>query len=186
MSQIVGDLHVADGGPCYPDPHKARTDCAGGVGMAEVAVKGGTHSKCVMLQTTLDSSLFAVETQLQDSLDTLICGSSRSPVPSSRGRARRYFGQSYANLETNVGLHDMGRAILEAADLNEWLSLPPPFSRQLLARAGSFCMERSGHCTSTFCPTTLDVAIKLCSPAVFGCMLAAGHLKLWDQSKPGI
>lgn len=44
-----------------------------------------------------------------------------------------------------MGLHDMGRAVLEGADLNEWLSLTPPFSNQLLARAASFCTERSGH-----------------------------------------
>lgn len=50
VSQIVGDLHVADGGPCYPDPHKARTDCPGGVGMAEQAAKGETHSKCALFQ----------------------------------------------------------------------------------------------------------------------------------------
>jgi hypothetical protein len=56
-----------------------------------------------------------------------------------------YFGQSYANLETNIGLHDMGRALLEAADLNKWLSLPPPLSESLLVRTASFCMERSGH-----------------------------------------
>ena len=57
-SQIVGDLHIADGGPCYPDPHKPRTDCPGGVGMAEEAKAGMTHSKCVMLHivATRDAS----------------------------------------------------------------------------------------------------------------------------------
>jgi len=104
----------------------------------------------------------------------------RMDCPSGVGFARQamagkthspYFNQSYANLETNVGLHDMGRALLEAADLNKWLALTPPLSESLLVRTGSFCMERSGHfdswdltdqgmtlCATSFrcCPSVLD------------------------------
>jgi len=47
--------------------------------------------------------------------------------------------------ETNAGTHDQGRALDEAADLNEWLNVLPPVADRLWARTASFCNERSGH-----------------------------------------
>ena len=46
--------------------------------------------------------------------------------------------------ETNAGTHDLGRALDEAADLNEWFNVPSPLSERLWARTASFCTERSG------------------------------------------
>lgn len=50
--------------------------------------------------------------------------------------------QAAANAETNGNAHDMRRALLEAADLNEWFAAAHP---RVLFRTASFCSERSGH-----------------------------------------
>ena len=51
-----------------------------------------------------------------------------------------------ANFETNAdyppkpgGMHGMARALLEAADLNDWLATPAAVAGRLVARAASFC-----------------------------------------------
>lgn len=49
------------------------------------------------------------------------------------------------NAETNSYAHDMGRALSEASDLNEWMGCSAPWCTRLAFRAASFCTERSGH-----------------------------------------
>ena len=56
-----------------------------------------------------------------------------------------YIRQSWTNLETNAGTHDMLRALNEAMDLNAFFSLTSPQREHVLVRTASFCMERSGH-----------------------------------------
>ena len=63
--------------------------------------------------------------------------STRQPAPHAAPRPPRAG-------ETNAGTHDLGRALDEAADLNEWFNVPSPLSERLWARTASFCTERSG------------------------------------------
>ena len=57
-----------------------------------------------------------------------------------------------ANFETNAdypaqpgGMHGMRRALLEAADLNVWLSTPAAVAGRLVARTASFCNSYAGN-----------------------------------------
>eukprot|EP00854_Cymbomonas_tetramitiformis_P001553 gene1553-2185_t len=52
------------------------------------------------------------------------------------------FKQGAVNAETNAGTHHMKRAVLEAADLNNFLNTKEP---RMILRTASFCTERSGH-----------------------------------------
>merc|ERR1712019_287391 len=58
--------------------------------------------------------------------------------------------EGMVNLETNAGIHTMRRALMEAADLNEFFNqfIPSTSSDstgRIKARTASFCTERSGH-----------------------------------------
>uniref|UniRef100_A0A7S3BW04 Alpha-L-arabinofuranosidase 1 catalytic domain-containing protein n=1 Tax=Haptolina ericina TaxID=156174 RepID=A0A7S3BW04_9EUKA len=50
------------------------------------------------------------------------------------------FAMGAANAETNAGTHTHQRAMLEAADLNEWMSINASTQARLHFRAASFCM----------------------------------------------
>lgn len=54
------------------------------------------------------------------------------------------FMQSAINAETNAGTNDLGRALSEGSDLNDWMNTAPPIVGRMVARTASFCNERSG------------------------------------------
>ena len=60
-------------------------------------------------------------------------------------KAEGDFKISAINQETNAGTHNQGRAMSEAADLNDFLNAPAELQTRVLGRTASFCTERSGH-----------------------------------------
>ena len=55
------------------------------------------------------------------------------------------FKISAINQETNAGTHNQGRAMSEAADLNDFFNANAELQERILGRTASFCTERSGH-----------------------------------------
>ena len=55
------------------------------------------------------------------------------------------FKISAINQETNAGTHNQGRAMSEAADLNDFFNANAELQQRILGRTASFCTERSGH-----------------------------------------
>lgn len=55
------------------------------------------------------------------------------------------FKISAINQETNAGTHNQGRAMSEAADLNDFFNADAELQQRILGRTASFCTERSGH-----------------------------------------
>lgn len=72
-------------------------------------------------------------------ISTLFTGSPNFPASAINGEVNAIYGDGVNTASA------LGRAISEAADINDWFNADPAVLGRIIARTASFCSERNGH-----------------------------------------